>query len=134
MQKEFSQENLDFWQRIDRFKWRYNAFVEIRSPDLIKEAVDIYKSYIAEGSPHSINVPSTVLEKMKSIFEDAFKFPIGINQWLFDDAYESVLKLMYSDTFARYRLTKEGGDDFQKAVQMRDSLPVMRIKKLGSSK
>jgi len=132
MEKEYSQENLDFWQRIDQFKWRYNALVEVKSPDLIKEALDIYKSFIAEGSPHSINVPSTVLEKLKIVFEDSFKFPIGINQWIFDDAYESVLKLMYSDTFSRYKLTKEGGDDFSKAVNMRDALPVMRIKKLGS--
>jgi len=132
MQKEYSQENLDFWQRIDRFKWRYNSTAEIRAPDLIKEALDIYKSFIAEGSPHSINVPSQVLEKLKIVFEDSFRFPNGINQWIFDDAYESVLKLMYSDTFARYRLTKEGGEDFAKAVSMRDALPVNRIRKLGS--
>jgi len=132
MEKEFSQENLDFWQRIDRFKWRYNSTCEIRAPDLIKEAVDIYKSFIPEGSPHSINVPSKILENLKSVFEDSFRFPNGINQWIFDDAYESVLKLMYSDTFARYKLTKEGGEDIAKAVSMREALPVIRIRKLGS--
>jgi Leucine-rich repeat (LRR) protein len=65
MNKEFSQENLDFWLRIDQFKWRYNSSFEIRAPDLIKEAGDIYKSFIAENSPHSINVPSQVSDKIK---------------------------------------------------------------------
>lgn len=134
MEKEVSHENLDFWQRVDRFKWRYSSIYEIRTPDLIKEAVDIFKLFIADNAPHSINIPASEGVALRKIFNDTFYFPQGINQWVFDGSYEAVLKLMYSDTFSRYRLTEEGNLDFTKAVQMWESLPVNRIRRLGSIK
>jgi len=134
LEKEFSQENLDFWWRVEQLKCRFSSVCPIRSQDLIKDAVEIYKYFIAEASDHSINIPSNTRESLKSIFEDSFRFPNGINQWTFDEAYESILKLMYSDTFSRYKLTQEGGGDFEKAVQLLTELPIYRYKNLASIK
>jgi hypothetical protein len=134
LEKEFSQENLDFWWRVEQLKWRYNSVCPIRSQELIKEALDIYRDFIPESAPHAINIPSDIRDTLKSIFEDSFRFPNGINQWTFDDAYENILKLMFSDTFSRYQLTPEGSVDFDKAVLLLTELPIHRFKKLASSK
>jgi len=131
MEKEYSHENLDFWQRVDKFKRRYSSMLEVRAPELLKEAMEIYTLFIAENSQHSINIPANDSIALRKIFNDTFSFPQGINQWVFDSAYESVLKLMYSDTFSRYRLTEDGNANFAKAVKMWESLPVNRISKLG---
>jgi len=132
MEKEYSHENLDFWQRVDKFKRRYNSILEVRAPELLKEAMEIYSLFIAKDSQHSINIPGNDGESLRKIFNDTFSFPQGINQWVFDSAYESILKLMYSDVFSRYRLTDEGSANFLKAVKMWEALPVNRIRKLGS--
>jgi len=131
MEKEFSHENLDFWQRVDKFKRRYNSTLEVRAPELLKEATDIYTRFIVEKSEHSINIPNKDGACLRKIFSDNFSYPQGINQWVFDSAYESILKLMYSDTFSRYRLTEEGSANFSKAVKMWDALPVNKIRKFG---
>jgi len=130
MEKEYSIENLDFWQRVDKFKRRYNSALEVRAPELLKEAMEIYTRFIAENSEHSINLSSEGV-CLRKIFSDTFSFPQGINQWVFDTAYESILRLMYSDTFSRYRLTEEGSAYFTKAVKMWDALPMNKIRKIG---
>jgi len=134
LEKEFSEENLDFWWRVEQLKLRYNSVCPIRSQELIKEALEIYRTFIPESSHHAINIPSDIRDTLKSIFEDSFRFPNGINQWTFDDAYENILKLMFSDTFSRYKFTPEGAVDFDKAVLLLNELPINRFKKLSSSK
>jgi len=131
MEKEFSHENLDFWQRVDLFKRRYSSVLEVRAPELLKEAMEIYTRFLAENSEHSVNIAANESIVLRKVFSDTFSFPQGINQWVFDSAYESVFKLMYSDTFSRYRLTEEGSAHFSQAVKMWESLPVNRIRRFG---
>jgi len=130
MEKEFSHENLDLWQHLDRFKWRYCSIYEIRSPAMIEDALFIFNKYIVENAPHWVNVPGQEGHHIKALFLDEENLPTKINQWVFDGVYESTLKLMYDDTFSRYRLTEQGTKNFEDAVKLWDRLPMNRIRKM----
>eukprot|EP01124_Arcella_intermedia_P019266 TRINITY_DN2653_c0_g1_i1.p1 TRINITY_DN2653_c0_g1~~TRINITY_DN2653_c0_g1_i1.p1 ORF type:complete len:370 (+),score=96.46 TRINITY_DN2653_c0_g1_i1:33-1142(+) len=128
LEKEFSHENLDFWSRVDKLKRRYNSMLEIKCPELLKEAEFIYKQFIEEGAPHSINIPADEGMTLRNLFTSK-NYPEGINQWIFDNSYEAILKLMYSDPFSRYKITEEGEANFAKSTANWLALPVNIIKK-----
>eukprot|EP01124_Arcella_intermedia_P024704 TRINITY_DN4230_c0_g1_i1.p1 TRINITY_DN4230_c0_g1~~TRINITY_DN4230_c0_g1_i1.p1 ORF type:complete len:369 (+),score=102.04 TRINITY_DN4230_c0_g1_i1:1364-2470(+) len=129
MEKEYSHENLDFWSQVDDFRTKYYSKLEIHCSELVENALSIYKQFIEDGAPHSINIPAEEGRTIKTLFKSP-KFPEGINQWVFENAYEAIFKLMYSDTFSRYRITEEGELNFKKAISQWQNQPIIIIKKL----
>eukprot|EP01126_Amoeba_proteus_P046325 TRINITY_DN5235_c0_g3_i1.p1 TRINITY_DN5235_c0_g3~~TRINITY_DN5235_c0_g3_i1.p1 ORF type:complete len:227 (+),score=61.81 TRINITY_DN5235_c0_g3_i1:582-1262(+) len=116
MKKEFATENLLFWKAVHSFQRKYPSTTEIQTQELIDDAVKIYKEFISEETRAQVNLPGEQIEDLKKIFTDGFTFPKGINQWVFNGAYQSILHLMYRDNFSRFRLSEYG-------KQILDSLP-----------
>jgi len=108
MQKEFAEENLLFWRAADIFTDKYCSDAEITTKELIQDAKQIFDTYISQEGAHTINLPASITDPIKKIFTDAFVFPKGINQWIFNPAYQSIFDLMCRDTFFRFRNSEEG--------------------------
>eukprot|EP01125_Pyxidicula_operculata_P014099 TRINITY_DN4681_c0_g1_i3.p1 TRINITY_DN4681_c0_g1~~TRINITY_DN4681_c0_g1_i3.p1 ORF type:complete len:275 (+),score=49.82 TRINITY_DN4681_c0_g1_i3:338-1162(+) len=109
MKKEFADENLEFWNALDAFYERFNSESEITTKELITEAKIIFDTYISHSSKSAtVNLPASVQDPIIKIFTDTFSFPKGINQWVFNGAYQAVFDLMCRDSFFRFRSTDEG--------------------------
>jgi len=103
MEKEHNHENLLFWREIRKFTQKYYSDREIRSGVLIQDAMTIFKEFIAENSKCTINISAPVMLKLRTVFTDPFHFPAGINQWVFNEAFEQSFALMERDMFRRFR-------------------------------
>ena len=114
MQKEHNHENLLFWRQIRRFTQRYYSDREITCQALITDATTIFKDYIAEDSKYTINISAAVMEKLRAIFTDPFHFPAGINQWVFNEAFDQSFALMERDMFRRFKATEEAKEILKK--------------------
>eukprot|EP01126_Amoeba_proteus_P046322 TRINITY_DN5235_c0_g1_i6.p1 TRINITY_DN5235_c0_g1~~TRINITY_DN5235_c0_g1_i6.p1 ORF type:complete len:197 (-),score=54.90 TRINITY_DN5235_c0_g1_i6:128-718(-) len=108
MKKEFAAENLLFWKAVHTFQRKYPSTTEINTQELIDDAVKIYKEFISEDTRDQVNLPGEQIEELKKIFTDGFTFPKGINQWVFNNAYQSILHLMYRDNFSRFKFSEQG--------------------------
>eukprot|EP01126_Amoeba_proteus_P062491 TRINITY_DN8506_c0_g1_i1.p1 TRINITY_DN8506_c0_g1~~TRINITY_DN8506_c0_g1_i1.p1 ORF type:complete len:238 (-),score=69.36 TRINITY_DN8506_c0_g1_i1:76-789(-) len=108
MKKEFATENLLFWKSVYVFQHKYSSTLEINTQELIDDAVKIYKEFISEDTRAQVNLPGEQVEELKKIFTDGFFFPKGINQWVFKNAYQSILHLMYRDNFSRFKFSESG--------------------------
>jgi len=103
MEKEHNHENLLFWREIRKFTQKYYSDREIRSGALIQDAMTIFKEFIAENSKYTINISASVMSKLRTVFTDPFHFPAGINQWVFNEAFDQSFALRERDMFRRFK-------------------------------
>jgi len=108
MKKEFSVENLELYKAVREFRRKYNSSAEIKTTELVQDAKRIFETFILDAAPKQVNLPAEVKDNLKKIFLDAFNFPRGINQKVFNEAYRASFDLMVRDTFLRFRTTAQG--------------------------
>ncbi|CAK8673817.1 unnamed protein product [Clavelina lepadiformis] len=92
LQKEFSEENLDFWTEVETYKKQ-------KSSKQAKLAPVIYKTYIAVNAPKEINIDSSTRRSTTHNLQHP-------DNATFDLAQERVYQLMERDSFRRF-LAKE---------------------------
>ncbi|XP_076822836.1 regulator of G-protein signaling 8-like [Clavelina lepadiformis] len=92
LQKEFSEENLDFWTEVETYKKQ-------KSSKQAKLAPVIYKTYIAVNAPKEINIDFSTRRNTTHNLQHP-------DNTTFDLAQERVYQLMERDSFRRF-LVKE---------------------------
>ncbi|XP_030378363.1 regulator of G-protein signaling 7 [Scaptodrosophila lebanonensis] len=91
LEKEYSGENLKFWESVQEMK----ALPQSE----IKEAIqNIWQEFLAPDAPCPVNVDSKSVE----LAREAVTSPNGPNRWCFDVAASHVYHLMKSDSYSRY--------------------------------
>lgn len=108
LQKQYAAENLHFYLEVESFRQKYNSEAEITTRDLINDADKIYQKYIHDATASQINIPDNVRRKITALWEDTYRFPNGVNQWVFNEAQATVLELMFTDKLPAFTLTEEG--------------------------
>lgn len=101
IESEFSKENLDFVLEICDFQRRA---VVGKAPDL-EELQTLYNTYIPQGSPREINIPSPLRDETKRLLEEAAKPAATENDRspeIFQQATTAIIKLMDSDSKTRF--------------------------------
>jgi hypothetical protein len=104
LEKEVAAENLKFYVEVESFKKKYSSATEITTNELIDEASVIYSSYVDPKSHQPVNLPDDVAKKIVAIWQDSFKFPAGVNQWIFNDAQVRCLYHAIPSAFAHRSL------------------------------
>lgn len=91
---EHSEENLDFWLKIEEFK-----VVGAQKPDSIREtAKSIFEKYLSSYSTNSVNVSG----KSLSSITDILYSDVQVDIHLFDLCQKEIFELMKSDSFERF--------------------------------
>ncbi|KAG4080174.1 hypothetical protein HA402_008245 [Bradysia odoriphaga] len=91
LEKEYSGENLKFWESVQQMKALPQSEV--------KEAVNnIWKEYLGPDAPCPVNVDSKSVE----LAREAVHTTGAPNRWCFDVAASHVYHLMKSDSYSRY--------------------------------
>ncbi|XP_062325980.1 regulator of G-protein signaling 6-like [Osmerus eperlanus] len=88
LESEFSSENLKFWLAVQELKRRPLQEVAGR-------AQEIWREFLEEGAPNSINLDSRSYELTSHNLRDPGRYS-------FEDAQEHIFKLMKSDSYARF--------------------------------
>ncbi|XP_076821492.1 regulator of G-protein signaling 4-like [Clavelina lepadiformis] len=92
LQKEFSQENLDFWLAVEMYK---NCTLKKQD----KLGVVIYKTYIHEDAPNQVNLDADAMnETLQRLLQP--------DETTFDVAQKNIFELMERDPFRRYMADK----------------------------
>lgn len=93
LEKEFSAENLRFWQACQELKG-----APIR--ELRQRVSDIYNQYLAPNAVDSLNVDSRIADSIRRQLSD----PSGaeIDRFCFDEAESHIFHLMKSDSYYRF--------------------------------
>lgn len=104
LEKEFAIENLRFYRDADEFRNKFPSNFPLVCKELRDAGLVLYKKYIETGE--HINIPISIKKKI----DDAFlpDSPNPPDQWVFADAYVSICKLMFEDTFKRFLETTDG--------------------------
>eukprot|EP00118_Oscarella_pearsei_P009177 m.51340 g.51340 ORF g.51340 m.51340 type:complete len:576 (+) comp34133_c0_seq2:216-1943(+) len=92
-QKEFSCENLRFWQDCQRFK-------QLPASHLLKEAKKIYTQYIDPDAPNPVNVNHRVVDGVRGNLDKP-------SRYIFEDAEDHIYKLMETDIYKRFLKSHE---------------------------
>nr|CAB3262842.1 uncharacterized protein LOC100184048 [Phallusia mammillata] len=88
LQREFSEENIDFWVDCQNFK--------LTKPSKARKvALKIYERYVATGSPNEINVDGHIRDETKQKLND-------VSPDTFEAAQIRIFKLMERDSFRRF--------------------------------
>uniref|UniRef100_A0A8C6Q8C6 Regulator of G protein signaling 9b n=1 Tax=Nothobranchius furzeri TaxID=105023 RepID=A0A8C6Q8C6_NOTFU len=88
LKKEFSGENLAFWEGCEDLKWGTAATMK-------EKAEQIYKTFLARGAPRWINIDGKTMEvTMKGL-----KHP---HRYVLDAAQTHIYMLMKKDSYGRY--------------------------------
>uniref|UniRef100_A0A3B4V2I1 Regulator of G-protein signaling 3-like n=1 Tax=Seriola dumerili TaxID=41447 RepID=A0A3B4V2I1_SERDU len=90
LRSEFSEENLDFWLAVERFK---------RTCPLSKMATrawKIYDEFISTKAARQVNVDSSVRESTNQ------NLHLGVNPTSFQQAQDQIFSLMETDSYPRF--------------------------------
>ncbi|KAJ0060656.1 hypothetical protein NL108_016836 [Boleophthalmus pectinirostris] len=88
LRKEFSGENLAFWESCEDLKWGAAATIK-------EKAEHIYKTFLARGAPRWINIDGKTME----ITIKSLKHP---HRYVLDAAQTHIYMLMKKDSYGRY--------------------------------
>jgi hypothetical protein len=95
--KEFSEENVNFWEDVQIFKSLEDLEMKL---DKMEE---IQKNYLTKGEKYEININLDLLEVVKEkIFQNLQKNEIEDNE-LFDSILNDLVGGILNDTFSRFR-------------------------------
>ncbi|XP_050314334.1 regulator of G-protein signaling 7 [Anthonomus grandis grandis] len=111
LDKEFSGENLKFWEAVQELKCLPQSQVQ-------QKVSDIWDYYLASDAKCPINVDSHSYELTKKCMENP-------DRWSFDNAAAHVYQLMKSDSYSRY-LRSEMYKDFLNGSRKKTSVKGIR--------
>ncbi|XP_065826795.1 regulator of G-protein signaling 6-like isoform X2 [Oscarella lobularis] len=92
-QKEFSSENIRFWQACQRFK-------QLPASSLHSEAKKIYEEYVSPKANEAVNINQQILAGV----QEAMKKP---TRYLFEHAENHIYHLMETDSYKRFLKSPE---------------------------
>ncbi|XP_061612761.1 regulator of G-protein signaling 9-like isoform X3 [Phyllopteryx taeniolatus] len=101
LKKEFSGENLAFWEGCEDLKWGTAATMQ-------EKAEQIYKTFLARGAPRWINIDGKTME----ITVNGLKHP---HRYVMDAAQTHIYMLMKKDSYGRYMKSQVFKDTLKKA-------------------
>ncbi|KAK9523346.1 hypothetical protein VZT92_019742 [Zoarces viviparus] len=90
LRSEFSEENLDFWLAVERFKRTHPL------SKMATRAAEIYDEFISTNASRQVNVDSSVRESTNQ------SLCVGVNHTTFQLAQDEILGLMESDSYPRF--------------------------------
>uniref|UniRef100_A0A671XA08 Regulator of G protein signaling 9b n=1 Tax=Sparus aurata TaxID=8175 RepID=A0A671XA08_SPAAU len=102
LKKEFSGENLAFWESCEDLKWGTAATMR-------EKAEQIYKTFLARGAPRWINIDGKTME----VTVKGLKHP---HRYVLDAAQTHIYMLMKKDSYGRYMKSPVFKDTLQKAM------------------
>ncbi|KAM9837902.1 regulator of G-protein signaling 9b [Aulostomus maculatus] len=102
LKKEFSGENLAFWESCEDLKWGTAATMR-------EKAEQIYKTFLARGAPRWINIDGKTME----ITVNGLKHP---HRYVLDAAQTHIYMLMKKDSYGRYMKSPVFKDTLKKAI------------------
>nr|XP_020469491.1 regulator of G-protein signaling 9-like [Monopterus albus] len=102
LKKEFSGENLAFWESCEDLKWGTAATMR-------EKAEQIYKTFLARGAPRWINIDGKTME----ITVNGLKHP---HRYVLDAAQTHIYMLMKKDSYGRYLKSPVFKDTLKKAI------------------
>uniref|UniRef100_A0A3B3IEG9 Regulator of G-protein signaling 9 n=1 Tax=Oryzias latipes TaxID=8090 RepID=A0A3B3IEG9_ORYLA len=102
LKKEFSGENLAFWESCEDLKWGTAATMK-------EKAEQIYKTFLARGAPRWINIDGKTME----ITVKGLKHP---HRYVLDAAQTHIYMLMKKDSYGRYLKSPVFKDTVKKAI------------------
>uniref|UniRef100_H3DAD6 Regulator of G-protein signaling 9 n=1 Tax=Tetraodon nigroviridis TaxID=99883 RepID=H3DAD6_TETNG len=102
LKKEFSGENLAFWESCEDLKWGTAATMK-------EKAEQIYKTFLARGAPRWINIDGNTME----ITVKGLKHP---HRYVLDAAQTHIYMLMKKDSYGRYMKSPVFKETLKKAV------------------
>ncbi|KAJ8363664.1 hypothetical protein SKAU_G00124950 [Synaphobranchus kaupii] len=102
LKKEFSGENLAFWETCEDLKWGAAATMK-------EKAQQIYKTFLAPGAPRWINIDGKTMEiTVKGLLHP--------HRYVLDAAQTHIYMLMKKDSFGRYMKSPVFKETQRKAV------------------
>ncbi|XP_034716700.1 regulator of G-protein signaling 9-like [Etheostoma cragini] len=102
LKKEFSGENLAFWEGCEDLKWGEAATMR-------EKAEQIYKTFLARGAPRWINIDGKTME----ITVKGLKHP---HRYVLDAAQTHIYMLMKKDSYGRYQKSPVFKETVKKAI------------------
>ncbi|XP_033974749.1 regulator of G-protein signaling 9-like isoform X1 [Trematomus bernacchii] len=102
LKKEFSGENLAFWEACEDLKWGKAASIK-------EKAEHIYKTFLARGAPRWINIDGKTME----VTVKGLKHP---HRYVLDPAQTHIYMLMKKDSYGRYQKSPVFKDTVKKAI------------------
>ncbi|XP_065805416.1 regulator of G-protein signaling 9 isoform X2 [Labrus bergylta] len=102
LKKEFSGENLAFWEGCEDLKWGAAATMR-------EKAEQIYKTFLARGAPRWINIDGKTME----VTVKGLKHP---HRYVLDPAQTHIYMLMKKDSYGRYLKSPVFKDTLKKAI------------------
>uniref|UniRef100_A0A8B9JGG8 Regulator of G-protein signaling 9 n=1 Tax=Astyanax mexicanus TaxID=7994 RepID=A0A8B9JGG8_ASTMX len=115
LKKEFSGENLAFWEACEDLKWGTAATMK-------EKAQQIYKTFLARGAPRWINIDGKTME----ITVKGLSHP---HRYVLDAAQTHIYMLMKKDSYGRYLKSPVFKETQKKAVAPDDSQLEQNAKK-----
>jgi regulator of G-protein signaling len=108
--KEFSMENIRFWQAVNHYRTtslelEATPVTSERTEELHDTAMAIWETYIAPGSEMEVNIPNTMAKLIKVDIES-----MQVSSALFDRAQEEIFNLMSRDSYQRYLQSRHKAD------------------------
>lgn len=108
LEKEHAGENMRFHLAVTGFLGKYNSPTEITTSECIADAEKIYDTFIKDESPDMINLPEQAKKGVDSVFKDTYRYPAGVNQFIFNDCHNSIIQLLFTDSLKRFQESEEG--------------------------
>ncbi|XP_034050521.1 regulator of G-protein signaling 9-like isoform X2 [Thalassophryne amazonica] len=102
LKKEFSGENLAFWEGCEDLKWG-------TSETMRDKAEQIYKTFLARGAPRWINIDGKTME----ITVNGLQHP---HRYVLDAAQTHIFMLMKKDSYGRYMKSPVFKETLKKAI------------------
>uniref|UniRef100_A0A8C4IS64 Regulator of G protein signaling 9 n=1 Tax=Dicentrarchus labrax TaxID=13489 RepID=A0A8C4IS64_DICLA len=102
LKKEFSGENLAFWESCEDLKWGTAATMR-------EKAEQIYKTFLARGAPRWINIDGKTME----VTVKGLKHP---HRYVLDAAQTHIYMLMKKDSYGRYMKSPVFKETTKKAI------------------
>uniref|UniRef100_A0A8C7GT78 Regulator of G protein signaling 9b n=1 Tax=Oncorhynchus kisutch TaxID=8019 RepID=A0A8C7GT78_ONCKI len=102
LKKEFSGENLAFWEACEDLKWGTAATMN-------EKAQQVYKTFLARGAPRWINIDGKTME----VTVKGLKHP---HRYVLDAAQTHIFMLMKKDSYGRYLKSPVFKDTQKRAI------------------
>ena len=110
LQKNFADENIDFWVDANEFKETYSgSMVEISGSDsdrgkddIESSAKDIFDKYCHEDAERQVNLPHAIRSSIENSIKEG-----EVSESLFDVAIHEIYNLMVRDNYLRFKKTPD---------------------------
>jgi len=104
LDKEYSDENLDFWQAATKFRTEFPADDDDVALTLAQSIINMH---VRDGSDRQVNLPAKVQKQILQEVATAVTGGNKIKRTIFEAAAQEIFTLMERDTYKRFRSDKE---------------------------